>query len=165
MNSKILSRLCTNLMSDATNSGERKMSEDRYMLDLAIAQFTGYAYTVRGGANPLTEITSSMGLTAKEYKEIRKDLGFMPPGDLEELDEYFKNAVVSRVVLPPPKVSEYVKKNEVLRQIQNALELDANRGCQYTCVQWLPDPLNFAALKPQPKSIHISGKRFGERNR
>jgi hypothetical protein len=62
----------------------------RELLDLAIAQFTGYAAVKNGGPDPLMEMVESMGLSAAEYRAIRDDIQWMPHRDLDELDKHFK---------------------------------------------------------------------------
>lgn len=65
------------------------MTDEKTLLEFAVQQFTGYAAAIQGGANPLMELVESMGLTANEYRAIRKDIQWMPHRDLAELDGHF----------------------------------------------------------------------------
>lgn len=59
-------------------------------LGFAIQQLTGYSAVVKGGPDPLIELVESMGLTAKEYRQIRKDIQWLRGSDIDALDQYFK---------------------------------------------------------------------------
>ena len=58
------------------------------LLEFAVQQFTGFHEAVRG-RNDVIDLVNSMGLTKAEFKQIRKDLGFMHHDELAELDHHF----------------------------------------------------------------------------
>ena len=63
------------------------------MLELALAQFTGYHLGNRG--YDISELVSSMGLTEEEWKKVKKEEDTnLDEDEIEEVNEYFKESKI-----------------------------------------------------------------------
>lgn len=61
------------------------------MIDLAVAQFTGYRCCERDGNN-IDALVESMGLTAKEWVIIRGQVEWLGERNIQYINEYFERA-------------------------------------------------------------------------
>lgn len=59
------------------------------MLELAIAQFTGFTVAMESGPAPAIELVVSMGLTRKEWNLIQDDIEWFPREEWQEINQYF----------------------------------------------------------------------------
>ena len=64
--------------------------KEKTMLEYAIQQLTGFVYAYEG--YDIVSLCSSMGLTKKEYKQLKTsgDLNFLGEKLLKELEEEYK---------------------------------------------------------------------------
>lgn len=60
----------------------------KQMLELAVGQFTGFHYFHKNG-NRVIGLVESMGLTRKEWEQIRSEVQWLDDNILTEIDEHF----------------------------------------------------------------------------
>lgn len=61
---------------------------NKRMLDLAVAQFTGYSQAEKHG-NRILDLVYSMGLTKQEWADIKGDVEFLGAKNIQEIDDHF----------------------------------------------------------------------------
>lgn len=65
--------------------GKKTTTDDA--LTMALHQLIGFGHKSRGYS--LIMLVESMGLTEQEWNTIRKDVLYLSPGEIQEIDDHF----------------------------------------------------------------------------